>query len=1654
MGKQISAKGQITINVLQDAYNITQSIKEYIFPANHLGVVKETIKFTSKVSVSLGEYILDEFEIGAIRIPSGFSSIDIDNKNKTISYSVSANTSELADSGSLTIPIIIEGIEYPLSFAWSKSKDGASGEDLNLLDWVKDWNTNKTQVGANSVITPKIFAGVKNANSTLTGIALGNFELSTVGPSGSITSELINGLYGFNNGHKTFYIDNSGNTQIGRGNQFIRFNANTGKIEFGSDVSMNWINEISNSKDEIINKAIESAIDVVSNLQAVNPNYLNNSSNWRKSGWNNGYMNNGGGYEIDESVLYNGKPTLKTYAGTGLYHPWIKLQMDVAYTYSAMVLCERNAPGHRYYPLHFRSGFNNANEGKSVIVKCDNSVTANSWKKIYVTFKLTDDADSFMPFFYWDSVYVGNTYWIAYFKLEQGENATEWVPSVSDTNANIEEAKQAGDDAKYIAELISNKATEQQWETRLTYIDQKGIFTGTLSANTINAISLNASQIVSGVISADRIAAGSINANKLNAASIKSDLINATYINGLSCNFTRGTIGGWIIEKDSIKNSNLVLDQANTRIATFGESSSSTSGKRVQLFYNSNNDFGIFASDSTGTCVARLGSSNIIAGWTIDADSIYSGTKNNTVLGFTPTSGSITIGSNGIRGHKWRLDSNGSGSIAGGNISWNESGTVTFSQSVSLNWTNAIDTAMKSNYGYPYYKKIVIYGESSKYYPVIIKGGNQFHKRDIFIRREYSEQAPNDWHNSTHKGGLILLIKTNFGGWGGSTYSWDIYELSETYCNMFAGASHLGNMMHFGVYLRGGGATGAIYHLYSDQPLDSQSYSPTPNPEAPQICYNQEVYWASGTSQFTAPVPRTRTSGDIEEIRRRRFISLCQESDSYLTNHPLTYIGSTGIYTGTLTANQVNAVEINASSIKTGTLSVDRLAASSITGDKLNVTSVQASIVTASAVNGLTCSFTKGTIGGWTIGSDTITVGTIGGGGAIPIQIRSSSSGTSGGYWYSGAYKPYGITMTWHQSNNAGHIVIGQIASNGNNPKTGFIGIQMMSWDHCEYFCLSANYTKSGGKEVYNRIAGWGFDNTSIWKNNVYLSADGSITNGSYWRLNSDGSGQVAGGNISWNSSGTVSFSSSVQLNWVNAANSAADGAKELALAMAFGKMLYRDPTFINGNNSINVYNNSGNGTVSITRISDSTAPNDNKISLVIKNTGSASPNCGGFYFATGTSYRRVLIARIVAKIPVGRNIEFHSNSIGTGGYQKWLTSVSGTGDWAEYICKIVAGTSGTFSSTCFFAVTGAFGTVSAPVEWKLAYATVFDLTSNEGYTTTIDANGIYTGTVKAGQILVDSALIVGGSSYNGSISVRDASNIVKVTLDRSGITAVGGTIGGWVIASSQISKNGIILGSDGSITNGTKWKLNYDGSGQFANGNITWTTAGSVSMTGTINASSGSIGGFEIGYGRIGTSASASGSGGGLAIYNDFFRVGSTISYAMLGDDCFPSTAGGAFKTTCRITNTRTDSYNANIGVYIDVKNALRNYGIHSNAAIMGSSLISTRAKVMSFGSGNYTIDFSQYNVFYVYATTSCSVTMPTEASVRSMFGLSTLPSDFACVFTFVYNYNWGNSVTFNSLQNQNGGTSNYQLSKGDSITVVCAKYPSFHYQVINHYS
>ncbi|WP_422477189.1 hypothetical protein [Pleomorphochaeta sp. DL1XJH-081] len=161
--------------------------------------------------------------------------------------------------------------------------------------------------------------------------------------------------------------------------------------------------------------------------------------------------------------------------------------------------------------------------------------------------------------------------------------------------------------------------------------------------------------------------------------------------------------------------------------------------------------------------------------------------------------------------------------------------------------------ARDSQYGYKYKADIIIYGDSDKLYPVVIKSGDQTVMRDIMVKRSYSELAPPDWNTSTHKGNLTLKVKANFGGWGGAEYFWTIHELSEMYSRMFGGCLHTMSSMGFAIYLRGGGTTGAAYHLYSDQSLTTTLYGGV----SPQICYNNELMGETGPYTWYAPSLKT-----------------------------------------------------------------------------------------------------------------------------------------------------------------------------------------------------------------------------------------------------------------------------------------------------------------------------------------------------------------------------------------------------------------------------------------------------------------------------------------------------------------------------------------------------------------------------------------------------------------------------------------------------------------------------------------------------------------------------------------------------------------------------------------------------------------------------
>lgn len=581
----------------------------------------------------------------------------------------------------------------------------------------------------------------------------------------------------------------------------------------------------------------------------------------------------------------------------------------------------------------------------------------------------------------------------------------------------------------------------------------------------------------------------------------------------------------------------------------------------------------------------------------------------------------------------------------------------------------------------------------------------------------------------------------------------------------------------------------------------------------------------------------------------------------------------------------------------------------------------------------------------------------------------------------------------------------------------------------------------SNGEKIFklvsngvSSIADWNIENDALFVGekkltaNTFTDASGSMTFGSTgirgykWRFEADGSGAVAGGNIQWNKDGEVEFSDSVSLNWTKGINKA-NTAACIAQQMAYGKMLYRDPEFtgtdFNGTNLYPYSATASNGTREI--VNDTTAPNGTQRVMKLTVTGWVSDTDRrliGFRFANQSRTGAKFVVRIIAKIPTGWSIENYHNSYGDNGTTEWLTSQKGTNQYTEYLCLVTCGKSGTFSTINHFALIDSTGFVATVgnIEWYVAYATVFDISSSDKLTTTIDVNGIYTGTLRADQIVA------------GTI---DATNIDAETI----------------------------------ISNGNAWAFNKDGSGYLANGNISWGSEGNAVFNGKIKATSGEIGSIEIYNDHIGVTADATSEGdstwAALSIYKNFFKVGGSKGYVMFGNDVIPVTAGGAFTAVGRIVNqapNTSGSYGfdqANYGLFIDVSGGTKNYGIHSNAALMAPAFVNTKCCLLTFTGGTYSVDFSQYNIILMYYNeagySGTDVTLPTESSVAYKFGLSSLPNDFATLVLFRVREG-SLPITLKGIYNENESSTDYKMAAGDSIIVLISKADGFRYQIVNH--
>ncbi|NLZ21501.1 DUF1983 domain-containing protein [Acinetobacter baumannii] len=180
-----------------------------------------------------------------------------------------------------------------------------------------------------------------------------------------------------------------------------------------------------------------------------------------------------------------------------------------------------------------------------------------------------------------------------------------------------------------------------------------------------------------------------------------------------------------------------------------------------------------------------------------------------------------------------------------------------------------------------------------------------------------------------------------------------------------------------------------------------------------------------------------------------------------------------------------------------------------------------------------------------------------------------------------------------------------------------------------------------------------------------------------------------------------------------NNLGSALENTTMLAMMITNGKLLQGDVNFKKGNNGVSVYNNAGNGNVTVTRVAKSADnPTTSTYEIEIKTIGAASPTWGGFVQLVYGRANAVFVIKYLIKLPVGYKLVNAGNAMGTGAIDRFIGSTEGTGKFETYIRMIKCGAVGSFSNSGHVYVAGGTTpTATAPLVWTLAQIEQYDVT-------------------------------------------------------------------------------------------------------------------------------------------------------------------------------------------------------------------------------------------------------------------------------------------------------------------------------------------------------
>ena len=576
------AKGSITLVNVNDAYSVLFTPDSCAIKADFDGTNPDLTNAYTDITVVRGEekhtfkLTLASFSNTAI----AYQQIAIDAYTKRIRL-----TSIPSDvlSGALTFTITTDDeFVADVTFTYSVIRE------TSMLDWILDWESNKTVIGDSYLISPKIFVGKKVENAeglkTLTGVYIGPDDTNTAG------------IYGYKEGKDVFHVNAKG-AMLGGWNVLsdcITTSNENGTIRLGADGNIFY----RTNKNELVWSLFQdgSATFAKGNVM------LNSDGSAVFTGSIKASSGNVGGWTIGENVLYNTNIALdsaKHVIGVG----------------GANVFNVNNIKG-----------------------------SVQQYGGVYMFY---DNANSYGLQGYLPSKNVGdNLYMIQNsFSLGSMNRIASWNFDADSLYMGAKVNMQK----KYTASSGDITIGSQGMRGNSWYIDTDG------------SVSFLKGEVQFAESSGSMVG-WNLNAKRLSNpnVAIVSDTANA----GIFMSVAEGT------DFNSLASSSLT-----DYIDAYGGIYMKTKTDGVSFAAYDQNGYKIFKLRSNGV--------SSIANWNIENDALFVGSKKVDAGSFTDAAGSMTFSGTGIRGNKWRLEADGSGSLAGDMISWNAAGEVDFKAKVS-----------------------------------------------------------------------------------------------------------------------------------------------------------------------------------------------------------------------------------------------------------------------------------------------------------------------------------------------------------------------------------------------------------------------------------------------------------------------------------------------------------------------------------------------------------------------------------------------------------------------------------------------------------------------------------------------------------------------------------------------------------------------------------------------------------------------------------------------------------------------------------------------------------------------------------------------------------------------------------------------------------